>query len=297
MKNKNQYLFIAITTVPALAFYVIILLYPIFKAITMAFYRWSGLTAGTEKFIGFDNFEKMFRDEVFWLSLKNSAVLMVMIPVGVLILSLLFAVLLTRRKLKERNVYRTIFFLPNVLSVVVISMLWQLTYHPTLGIINTLLAKAGLDHLARVWLGDTGTALICVGLTIIWSHVGFYLVMFIAGIESIPEHLYEAAVIDGAGEFVQFFKITLPLLWEILRVAFILLISAGFYDALVYVQVMTNGGPNNATLTVVNYMYNLAFVNNNMGYASAVGIAIFVIGISLSLISDRMTKREVVEFQ
>lgn len=295
MKKKSQNLFIAITTLPALIFYAVIFLYPIFRAITMSFFRWSGLTSGTEKFIGFKNFQKLIQDETFWLALKNSAVLMVIVPTGIVVFALLFSVLLTRLKLRENSLYRTIFFFPNVLSVVVISMLWQLIYHPSLGIINTFLTKIGLE--SHVWLGEAGTALFCVAATMIWTSVGFYLVLFIAGIESIPEQLYEAAVIDGANEVAQFFKITLPLLWEVMRVSFVLLISNAFYGALVFVQVMTNGGPDNASLTVVNYMYNLAFQNSNMGYATAVGVAIFAIGISLSLAADKLSKRETVEFQ
>ncbi|HEY5584202.1 MAG TPA: sugar ABC transporter permease [Ruminiclostridium sp.] len=297
MKKRNQNIFIVITTVPALIFYVAIFLYPIFRAVTMSFYRWSGLTSGTEKFIGLNNFKKLLQDDRFWLTVKNSAVLMICVPVGVVVLALLFAAMLTRRKLAENNLYRTIFFLPNVLSVVVIAMLWQLIYHPTLGILNTLLEKVGLESIARVWLGDAGTALLCVAATMIWTSIGYYLVLFMAGIEGIPEQLYEAAVIDGAGEVAQFFNITLPLLWEILRVAFILLISNAFYGALVFVQVMTNGGPDNASLTMPNYMYNMAFQNSNMGYATAVGVAIFIVGISLSLITDRISKKETVEFQ
>ncbi len=297
MKKKSQNIFIAITTLPALLFYSVIFLYPIFRAIIMSFYRWSGLTSGTEKFIGLRNFEKLLGDETFWHTLKNSAVLMLIVPTGIVVLALFFAVLFTRNNYSENNIHRAIFFSPNVLSIVVISMLWQLIYHPSLGIFNTFLKSVGLESLTRVWLGDSKTALLCVAATMIWSYIGFYLVLFMAGIQGIPEHLYEAAVIDGAGETAQFFKITLPLLWEIMRVSFVLLISNAFYGALVFVQVMTNGGPDNASLTVVNYMYNLAFQNSNMGYATAVGVAIFAIGISLSLAADKISKRETVEFQ
>ncbi len=297
MKKRNQVGFIAVTTLPALLLYGSFFIYPIIRAIMMSFYRWSGLMAGTEKFIGLRNFDKLLGDRVFWLSLKNSAVLMLIVPVGIMFFSLFLAVLLTKRNLRSNNVYKAVFFLPNVLSVVVVSMLWQLIYHPTLGILNSFLDATGLGSLARVWLGDSRTSLLCVGLTMIWSSTGFYLVMFMAGISGIPEQLFEAARIDGAGEFTRFIRITLPLLWEIVRVAVILLISNSFYGALSFVQVMTNSGPNNASLTVVNYMYNLAFLNSNLGYATTVGVAIFVIGITLSLISDRMSKRDVVEFQ
>lgn len=297
MGKRRNIGFIALTTLPALLLYGGLFVYPIVQAITMSFYRWSGLTMGTEKYIGLRNYAKLINDRVFWVSFKNSLFLMLTVPLGVMVVSLFLSVLLTRKKLRERSLYRMVYFLPNVLSVVVISMLWQLIYHPTLGILNTLLDEIGLGAYARVWLGDSKTALVSVGMTMIWSNIGFYLVMFMAGINNIPEHLFEAARIDGAGEMTQFFKITLPLLWQILRVAVILLISNAFYGALAFVQVMTNSGPNNATLTMVNYMYNLAFQNSNLGYATTVGVAIFVVGITLSLLSDRASKRDVVEFQ
>lgn len=297
MSKKGNTVFIALTTFPALLLYGGLFIYPIIQAVTMSFYRWSGLTVGTEKFIGFRNYAKLIKDRVFWGSFKNSVFLMLVVPLGVMVISLFLSVLLTRKKLGERNAYRMVYFLPNVLSVVVISMLWQLIYHPTLGILNTLLDAIGAGGYARVWLGDSKTALVSVSITMVWSSIGFYLVMFMAGINNIPEHLFEAARIDGAGEITQFFKITLPLLWQILRIAVILLISNSFYGALAFVQIMTNSGPNNATLTMVNYMYNLAFQNSNLGYATTVGVAIFVVGITLSLLSDRVSRRDVIEFQ
>lgn len=296
MRNRSRNIFIAVCTVPPLLLYIIFFLYPILKAFTMGFYRWSGLTSGTEKFIGIENFKTLVKDPVVWVSIKNNFFLMLVIPVITMIISLFFAVLLTRRKLPEKNFYRTVFFFPNVLSVVVISVLWMFIYSPTLGILNSLLEAVGLGNLTRPWLGDSSTVLWAIAVTSIWSSIGFYMVLYMAGVENIPVQLYEAAIIDGAGEFKQFTYITLPLLWEVIRVTIIFFISGVFYGSFTSVRVMTNGGPDRASEVLTNYMYNQAFANTNVGYATAIGIVIFLIGISLSLVSNRLTARETVEF-
>ncbi|MDG0809815.1 carbohydrate ABC transporter permease [Cohnella rhizosphaerae] len=204
----------AICTAPALLLFLVFFLYPILRAFTMAFYRWSGMAKGTEVFIGFDNFRTMFHDDVFWRSLQNSFVIMLVVPAATVVLALFLAVLLTRFKLKERMFYRTVIFFPNVLSVVVTSILWSFIYHPTMGILKSLFDWLGWTRLADiVWLGTAETALYSVAVTIVWAGLGFYLILFIAGIESIPQQYYEASAIDGAGQVRQFFSLTLPLLW------------------------------------------------------------------------------------
>lgn len=297
MKEKGRFLFLAICTAPALLLFLVFFLYPILRAFTMAFYRWSGMAKGTEVFIGFDNFRTMFHDDVFWRSLQNSFVIMLVVPAATVVLALFLAVLLTRFKLKERMFYRTVIFFPNVLSVVVTSILWSFIYHPTMGILKSLFDWLGWTRLADiVWLGTAETALYSVAVTIVWAGLGFYLILFIAGIESIPQQYYEASAIDGAGQVRQFFSLTLPLLWGVVRIAIVLLISGVFYGSFVYVQIMTNGGPNWASETLVNYLYHQAFKNFNMGYATAIGIVVFLIGISLALIANRLTRKESVEF-
>ncbi|MEK0312317.1 carbohydrate ABC transporter permease [Cohnella sp. 56] len=297
MKEKGRFLFLAVCTVPALLVFLVFFLYPILRAFIMAFYRWSGMSKGTEVFIGLDNFRTMLRDDIFWRSFQNSFVVMLIVPAITVVLALFLAVLLTRFKLKERFLYRTVIFFPNVLSVVVTSILWSFIYHPTMGILKSLFEWLGWDRLAGiVWLGLPETALYSVAVTIIWAGLGFYLILFIAGIESIPAQYYEASAIDGAGQIRQFFSVTLPLLWGVVRVAIVLLLSGVFYGSFVYVQIMTNGGPDWASETLVNYLYYQAFKNFNMGYATAIGIVVFLIGVTLAFIANRLTRKEAVEF-
>ena len=262
----------------------------------MGFYRWSGVSSGTEVFVGIKNFVTIFKDPVVWISLRNNLLLMLVVPIVTMFFSLSFAVLLTRRKFAEKNFYRTVFFFPNVLSSVVISVLWMFIYNPIMGILNSLLEAVGLENWTRAWLGDASTVLWAIAVTSIWSSIGFYMVLYIAGIENIPVQLYEAATIDGAGEFKQFTCVTLPLLWEVMRVTFVFFISGVFYGSFSIVKVMTNGGPDRASEVLSSYMFGQAFSNSNFGYAAALCMVMFVIGITLSLISNRLTERDTVEF-
>lgn len=296
MQKRQKAVFIAVCTVPSLLLFGIFFLYPMIKAFIMGFFRWSGLTSGTGIFIGFDNFKAIFEDPVVVISLKNTFSLMLVVPLVTMSISMFFAVMLTRKKFGEKNFYRTVFFFPNVLSAVVIAILWTFIYSPTLGILNSFLDKIGLAGLEHAWLGENATALWAVAVTSIWASIGYYMVLYIAAIENIPAELYEAATIDGAGEFKQFAYITLPLMWEVVRVTIIFFISDVFYGSFNYIKVMTNGGPDRASEVLSSYMYNQAFTNANVGYATALGIIIFLIGLAMSLISNKITKRDVVEF-
>lgn len=298
MRKKRQNFFIAVCTVPTLIIFALFVIYPMIKAFIMALYRWSGLTAGTEVFIGIDNFKMLFQDQIFWKALKNNFILMFTVPPITMAVSMLFAVWLTRRKLKEVQFFRVVFFFPNVLSIVVISILWSFIYNPTFGILNSLLKALNLEGLSQMWLGDSKTALGAIAVTMIWAAVGWYMVLYIAAIENIPKDLYEAAVIDGAGELRQFTSITFPLIWEITRVTIIFFITNVFNNSFSYVRVMTAGGPDNASEVLSNYMYSQAFGSgaSNMGYATAIAIVIFAIVMVLSVISNRLTEKEAIQY-
>lgn len=295
MKEKGVRLFIAFCTAPAIALFGVFYVLPLLQAFPMAMYRWSGLTPKKE-FIGLENFAVILNDDVYWISLKNNLVFLLTVPLVSIVIGLTIAVFLTRFKLKEKNLYRSLVYFPNVISVVAVAVIWQMVFNPSMGILNSFLRGIGLEALTKAWLGDPDVALPAVAAVMIWHTVGLQIILFMAGIESIPQQLYEAAVIDGAGETAQFFKVTLPLVWEIVRVNLILQISATFYGVFNYVIIMTNGGPDRATQVVTNYFYSQAFTNNNMGYATAVGVTIFIIGGALSVIAQKITKKESIEF-
>jgi N-acetylglucosamine transport system permease protein len=251
---------------------------------------WTGV-GDKPKYIGLQNFVDMFHDDVFLLALRNTGFLMLVVPVLTLLIALVNASLLTQSKLKEKGFYRTVFFFPSILSFVVIAILWSFIYHPTMGFVNSGLELLGLGDWAMSWLGDQRTVLWALAVTLIWQAAGYYMVMYMAGIDGISPDLYEAAGLDGASRIQQFFKITIPMLWEIIRVTIIFSINGVLTISFVIVSVMTAGGPDRHSEVVMTYLYNQAFTNSNFGYAMAIGVFIFIVSLLLALISNKLTER------
>jgi len=190
--------------------------------------------------------------------------------------------------------YRAIYLFPNVISVVAVAVLWSFVYHPTFGILNSALKAIGMQGPVNGWLGDANTALPSIIATGIWYSLGFYIVLLLAGVQSIPRTFYEAAEIDGAGSWQQFRHVTIPLVWEVLKLAVIYLIihTLGIFGL---VWVMTEGGPSNHPETLLTYLYRLAFQESNFGYATALGVVVFLVIFAISIGCSRLMKRETVE--
>lgn len=295
MKTKSRSIFIITCVIPTFVLYLLFGFFPSIKSIIMAFYKWSGLT-GEPKYIGLKNFVTLFGDEKVWAALGHNLFLLTIVPIITLSLALLFAYSITKLKLKEKGFYRVVFFFPNVLSLVVISILFMFIYHPDLGIINPALKAVGLDGLTRIWLGDSKTVLWAIGITMVWQAVGYYMVLYMASMEGVPTYLYEAAIIDGASQWQQFKSITFPLIWEVVRVTLVFNILGVFNGSLAYVNIMTKGGPDNASNVLAVYMYKQAFENGNFGYAMAVGVLILAISLTLAFIANKLTEKEVVQY-
>lgn len=289
LKGRKAW-FIAICLLPGLALFMLFKVYPTVQIFQKSLYLWTGLSEAPV-FVGLKNYGDLFRDDVFLQSLRNTGFLMLIVPVLTLLAALINASILTRSKLKERNVYRTVFFFPSILSFVVIAILWSFIYHPTMGFLNSGLELIGLGELALPWLGDQRTVLWALAVTLIWQAAGYYMVMYMAGIDSISPELYEAAEIDGATKIQQFLRITIPMLWEIIRVTIIFSINGVLSISFIIVSIMTAGGPNRHSEVVMTYLYSQAFTNSNFGYAMAIGVFIFVVSMVLALISNKLTER------
>ncbi|WP_277680230.1 carbohydrate ABC transporter permease, partial [Gracilibacillus dipsosauri] len=192
----------------------------------------------------------------------------------------LFIALLLNRKIKGLKLFRTIGFLPVVLSTVVISITWSLIYNSENGLINELLRTIGLDFLAQNWLGDSKWSMIAVLVTVIWQFVGLYLIIFLAALQNVPEEVLEAARIDGASEWKTTWSITIPMIWDTIIVAVILCIS-GSLKTFDLIYVMTNGGPAHSTDVMALYMFNETFNQLQYGYGSAVSVIIFFFSLIL----------------
>ncbi|MER3437350.1 MAG: ABC transporter permease [Chloroflexota bacterium] len=294
--HYHKYRLIIPFLIPSILLYAVFVLYPYAQAIYNSLTRWRGVSAN-KTFVWFENYEKLINDEIFLKSLKHNGQMLIVLPLVTLSLALIFAGFFAQggRAVRGGDFYRIVYFFPQVMSVVIIGVLWQYVYNPRYGLLNGTLRALGLDGLARSWLGDPDTVLWAIAAVVIWQSVGFYMVIFIAGMQSIPTSFYEAATLDGANRWTSFRDITVPLLWDHIRLA-IVYIGIAALDLFTIVQVMTEGKPNHASDVVARYMYDVAFTQSQFGYASAIGVVLLIMTLILSIITLRFTQRERLEF-
>lgn len=295
MNKKSRYAFAAATIIPSVALVLLFLIYPTIQMLYQSFFNVSALL-GNSTFVGLDNYAYLLHDQDFFTSLKNTMVLILVIPLVVPAISVVLSVLVTQTKLKEKALYRVLFFFPSVLPMVTIGILWQFILHPTIGIVNSALNALGLNSWAKPWLGDERFAMIAVIVVLIWQAAGYYMVMDIAGIDRIPLELYESAELDGANPLRKFTAITLPFLWEVVRMTIVFAVGGAISIGFIITQIMTAGGPGLSTTVLLRYMYTQAFTNSNFGYAMAIAVVVLFISFVISLISNRITSRETIEF-
>lgn len=283
LNNDN---FIGYLFVAPLIFGLLVFTYgPVLAAFGLSFTK--GDYISTPKWIGLDNYTTLLREDLFWKSLQNTLYYVVgVVPAG-MVLSLLLA-LAMNQKLRGIVFFRTVFFLPTITSSVAISLMWLWIYNPEFGVINFLLKQIGVK--GPTWLSSPTWAMPAVIIMSIWRGLGYNMLIYLAGLQGIPDVYYEAAEIDGAGKFAKFWYITVPLLSP---TTFLLLILGmiGAFQVFEYTYVMTGGGPVYATLTLVLHIYNNAFRNFQMGYASALAYVLFFILLGLTLIQFRLQHR------
>lgn len=295
MNKKSKYIFAAITITPSVALVALFLIYPTLQMLYQSFFNVSALMASSE-YVGLDNYIYLLQDQDFFTALKNTLVMITVIPLVVPAISVVLAVLVTQTKLKEKGFYRVLFFFPSILPMVTVGILWQFILHPTIGVINSALNTIGLNSWAKPWLGDERYAMLAVIIVLIWQAAGYYMVMDIAGIDRIPVELYESAELDGANPFRKFIAITLPFLWEVVRMTIVFAIGAAISTGFILTQIMTAGGPGLSTTVLLGYMYTQAFTNSNFGYAMAIAVVVLAISFIISMISNKVTSRETIEF-
>ncbi len=295
--NYHKYRMVASFVLPSFLLYAVFVLWPYGQALYFAFTSWHGFSM-KRPFVGLDNFQRLWNDRLFWNALKHNMEMLAVLPIATIALALLFAALIAQggRGVRGGGIYRVIFFFPQVMSAVVLGVLWGFVFHPNIGILNGFLRIAGLSSWRRTWLGDPNWVLSAIAVVAIWSAVGFFMVLFIAGMQSIPTDLYDAATLDGANRWRSFWGITLPLLRDHLQVA-IVFMALGALDLFGLVQVMTiNGGPSRSADVVARYMYDQAFTKSQFGYATAIGVVLLGLSLVLSVITVQLTRRERIEF-
>jgi ABC-type sugar transport system permease subunit len=285
MPNRYSKFGLAII-IPALAFFVALRILPMVFAVFTSFQKWD--LVSPMEFAGLKNYMDAFGDAEFVSSLWKSLYYALMVVPTTLVLSLLLAVLLDRQ-MRFKSWYRAAYFFPVVTSAVVVSIIWKTMYHPSFGLIANVIRPLGFGPIG--FLTSKKLAMPAISLMGVWQSVGFYMVIFLSGLQAIPPHLYEAAAIDGAGRFRMFRNITLPLLRPTLLFA---LVIATINDFQVFAQVyiMTKGGPADATKVVVYYIYIIAFHFLQMGYASTLSLILLVIILLATLVYMKLLKTE-----
>ncbi|MCM3766090.1 carbohydrate ABC transporter permease [Neobacillus niacini] len=273
---------------PALVIYLLFAIVPIIISFYYSVMDWDGFT--DMKFVGLENFREALTDPIFWSSLKNNLLVVAASVFGQIPIALFFALLLNR-KLKGGKIFRTLGFMPVVISTVIISLVWGMMYNSRRGLFNKLLEAVGLENLAQNWLGDPKWAMISVCITMVWQFVGLYLIIFLAALQNIPQEIYEAAEIDGASEMKKTRYITLPMMRNSIIVAVILCIS-GSLRTFDLIYVMTSGGPGHSTEVLAMYMFDQTFSSTRYGYGSALSLFIFFFSLLLVYVSTLVLKRK-----
>jgi N-acetylglucosamine transport system permease protein len=294
-KKTEKRIFIFVCTVPALILLTLFMIVPTFEVFRMSMYKWGGFS-NNQVFVGFENFQKLWNDMNFFRSLQNSILLIVIVTIITMALAIIFATLLSREKIKGNSFFRIIFYIPNILSIVVIAGIFSAIYDPTSGLLNNLFSVFQLENLQKMWLGDQNIAIYSIGGALVWQAVGYYMVMYMSSMASIPESFYEASALEGAGRIRQFFSITLPLIWNNIRTTLTFFIISTINLSFLLVQAMTGGGPDGSTEVFLSYMYKQAYTNSSYGYGMAIGVVVFLFSFALSAIISHVTKRDVLEY-
>lgn len=293
-KRSGRSRFVFLCAAPAVILFTIFMIIPTINVFRMSLFRRSAYST-TEEFVKLDNFTRLMSDGNFIRSIQNTILLIVVVTIITFAFALVFAAILTREEIKGQNFFRIIFYIPNILSVVVISAIFSAIYDTNNGTLNSLLSLFSGKNVAVLWKGENMvmTSLI---IAMIWQAIGYYMVMYMASMASIPQSLYESAGLDGAGRITQFFQITLPLIWTNIRTTLTFFIISTINMAFLFVKAMTSGGPNGASEVALSYMYKQAYTNSSYGYGMAIGALVFLFSFGLSALVNVVTKREPLEF-
>ena len=290
--NPKRTGFLWMCLAPAVILFFIFMVWPTFNVFRLSLYQRSTFNPN-EVFIGLKNFQMLLRDTKFIQSMQNMLLLIVMVTVFTMGTALVFAGILTREKLRGQDFYRIVFYIPNILSVVVISGIFSAIYDVDRGLLNSILNLFGKEGV--LWKGEQHVILSLV-IAMVWQALGYYMVMYMSSMAAVPESLYESANLDGANRVAQFFQITIPLIWTNIRTTLTFFIISTINMAFLFVSAMTSGGPNNASNVALLYMYNQKNLGGGYGYAMAIGVVIFLISFGLSALVNKVTEREILEY-
>ena len=289
MRSKGRSRFIVLCVAPAAILFFLFMVMPTINVFRMSLFE-RGAYSPTETFVGMNNFKVLLRDTKFITSMQNTILLIVTVTIITFFFAIVFAAILTREKIKGQNFFRVIFYIPNILSVVVIAGIFSAIYKPENGMLNSILSLLSGQSVMVLWK-DQPMVVISIIIAMVWQAIGYYMVMYMASMSAVPESLYESAELDGAGRITQFFQITLPLIWTNIRTTLTFFIISTINMAFLFVKAMVAKGMADVALS---FMYNQKDAGL-YGYSMAAGVVIFLFSFLLSLLVNQATKREPLE--
>ena len=288
-RSKERSRFIFLCVAPATILFFIFMVLPTLNVFRMSLFE-RGAYSPTETFVGLNNFKVLFQDAKFISAMQNTILLIAVVTIVTFFFALLFAGILTREKLKGQNFFRVIFYIPNILSVVVIAGIFSAVYKPENGMLNSVLSFFAGREVMILWK-DQQMVMISIIIAMVWQAIGYYMVMYMASMSAVPVDLYESAGLDGAGRVAQFFQITLPLIWTNIRTTLTFFIISTINMAFLFVKAMVAKGMADVGLS---FMYNQKDAGL-YGYAMSAGVVIFLFSFLLSAMVNKVTERDVLE--
>lgn len=273
---------------PAFAVFAFVVLIPALANTGLSFAKWSG--TDSMSFVGLDNFARAFRDEIYLKAYGNTFIYIGLTLIFEVFVGLVLAGLVTANR-RRTAFYRVAFFVPVVLPMLVIAVLWGFVYSDDIGLINGTLRAVGLDSLTRVWLGDPSTALVAVSLVSGWIYAGFYMAIFYAALTRIPRHVVEAATLDGASQWQIFFRVKVPMIRPMIEIAILLCVTGAFQSFDLF-YVMTNGGPDHATEIITTYLVEVVFRYHDLGYGAALSTIMTIVVVTIGLVLVKLRSKD-----
>ena len=288
-RSKHRSRFLVLCVAPASILFFIFMILPTLNVFRMSLFE-RGAYSPTEIFVGMTNFKALMGDAKFITSMQNTILLIVTVTIITFFFAIVFAAILTREKIKGQNFFRIVFYIPNILSVVVIAGIFSAIYKPENGMLNSILSAISGETVMILWK-DQPMVIVSVIIAMVWQAIGYYMVMYMASMSAVPESLYESAGLDGAGRLTQFFQLTLPLIWTNIRTTLTFFIISTINMAFLFVKAMVAKGMADVGLSFMYAQKDAGLY----GYSMAAGVVIFLFSFLLSALVNRVTKREVLE--
>ena len=287
--SKSRGRFLTLCVAPAVILYFVFMILPTLNVFRMSLFE-RGAYSPTETFVGMANFQALAKDVKFITAMQNTILLIVTVTLITFFFAIVFAAILTREKIRGQNFFRIIFYIPNILSVVVIAGIFSAIYKPENGMLNSVLSFLSGHDVMILWKGQQ-MVVISIIIAMVWQAIGYYMVMYMASMAAVPMDLYESASLDGAGRIAQFFQITLPLIWTNIRTTLTFFIISTINMAFLFVKAMVAKGMADVGLSFMYAQKDAGLY----GYSMAAGVVIFLFSFLLSAMVNKVTKRDVLE--